>query len=88
MPVGAGQVLAGYALRKTSDTPSPMPATAPGGTIKRAILTLGYDHYLSKRTDLYAIVMNDKTETWTIPAPPRNVEASATSVGVGIRHRF
>lgn len=88
VPVGAGQVLAGYALRKTSDTPSPVPATAPGGNIKRAVLTLGYDHYLSKRTDLYAIVMNDKTETWTIPAPPRQVEASATSVGIGIRHRF
>jgi predicted porin len=88
MPVGAGQFLAGYALRKTSDTPAPAPATAPGGSIKRGVLTVGYDHYLSKRTDLYAMVMSDKTETWTLPAPPRSVEASATSVGLGIRHRF
>jgi len=30
--------------------------------VKHAILTLGYDHNLSKRTDLYAVYMNDKED--------------------------
>lgn len=88
VPIGSGNILAGYALRKTSDTPSPVPATAAGGNVKRAVLTLGYDHYLSKRTDLYAIVMSDKTETRTLAAPPSLVKASGTSYGIGVRHRF
>ena len=49
---------------------------------------MGYDHDLSKRTDLYAMVMNDKTRTNTLPAPPAVVSASATSFAVGMRHRF
>lgn len=88
MPVGTGRFLAGYAVRKTSDTPTPVPGTAAGGNVKRAVLTLGYDHYLSKRTDLYVVVMNDRTETRTLPAPPSIVKASGTSLGFGIRHRF
>lgn len=88
VPVGAGRVLAGYASRKTGDTPAPVPATAAGGNVRRAVFTLGYDHHLSKRTDLYAIVMNDSTETRTLPAPPTVVKASATNFGVGVRHRF
>ena len=88
VPVGAGRILAGYALRKTRDTPAPVPATAAGGNVERAVLTLGYDHHLSKRTDLYAIVMSDRTETRTLPAPPSIVKASGTSYGFGIRHRF
>jgi predicted porin len=88
VPVGAGRVLAGYASRKTSDTPAPVPATAAGGNVKRAVFTLGYDHNLSKRTDVYAMVMEDRTETRTLPAPPTVVKASGTSFGVGIRQRF
>jgi predicted porin len=88
MPLGAGRVLAGYATRKTSDTPGPLPATAAGGNIMRAVFTLGYDHHLSKRTDMYAMVMHDNTETRTLPAPPTVEKASGTNFGVGIRHRF
>ena len=88
VPIGAGRLLAGYALRKTSDTPSPVPATVAGGNVKRNVLTLGYDYDLSKRTDLYAMVMRDQTETRTLPAPPSIVSASGTNFGIGIRHRF
>ena len=88
VPVGVGNVLIGYAQRKTSDTPAPVPATAAGGNKERRVFTLGYDHFLSKRTDLYAMLMNDHTITRTLPGPPTLVTASAAQFGVGIRHRF
>jgi predicted porin len=88
VPVGAGRVLAAYAQRKTDDAVGPVPATAAGGNIERKVLTLGYDHDLSKRTDVYAVVMSDRTLTSTLPAPPRAVSASAGNFAVGLRHRF
>ena len=88
VPVGAGRVLAGYAVRSTGDTVAPVPASAAGGNLDRKILTLGYDHNLSKRTDVYALWMHDSTRTRTLPAPPSVVEAQGSSVGFGIRHRF
>jgi len=39
--------------------------------------SVGYDHFISKRTDLYAVYMSERT-----PA------ASGQTYGVGIRHRF
>ena len=45
---------------------------------KRTTTTLGYDHFLSKRTDLYAALMHDKLT---------GVD-SGTSFAVGMRHRF
>ena len=47
---------------------------------KRTTYTLGYDHFLSKRTDVYGAVMYDRVK-WTDTK-------SGTSVAVGIRHRF
>ena len=44
----------------------------------RTTTSVGYDYYLSKRTDLYAVVMNDRFTG----------NASGNSYGVGIRHRF
>lgn len=46
--------------------------------ISRKTLTVGYDYNLSKRTDVYAMLMNDKITN----------QATGNSVGVGIRHRF
>lgn len=88
VPVGEGRILAGYAVRSTDDTPAPVPATASGGNVKREVLTVGYDHFVSKRTDVYAVTMSDRTETRTLPAPPSIVKASGTTYGVGLRHRF
>jgi predicted porin len=39
---------------------------------------VGYDYNLSKRTDLYAMLMSDKITTFE----------SGTSLGLGVRHRF
>lgn len=88
VPVGAGRVLAGFASRKTDDTPAPVPASAAGGNVSREVATIGYDHLLSKRTDVYAMLMHDRTETRTLPAPPAVLGASATNLGLGLRHRF
>lgn len=52
--------------------------------IKRTTYTLGYDHFLSKRTDVYSAVMYDKLKNM----PTLADNASGTSVAVGIRHRF
>jgi predicted porin len=88
VPLGAGNVLVGYASRKTGDAVGPVPATAAGGNVQRQMLTVGYDYLLSKRTDAYLMVMNDKTQTNTLPAPGKVVSASATNLALGIRHRF
>lgn len=88
LPLGAGRVLAGYAVRRTRNTVGPVPATVAGGNVERKVFTVGYDHFLSKRTDLYATVMHDSTRTRTLPAPPKEVSAQGTSFAVGMRHRF
>lgn len=69
VPLGNGKILAGWADTKRSGT---------GLDVKRDTVTVGYDYDLSKRTDLYAMVMNDKVTNLS----------SANSVGLGIRHRF
>lgn len=67
VPVGpAGKVLAAYADSK------------PSTGNKRQTFTLGYDHQLSKRTDAYAMWVNDRIQT--LP--------TGNSVAVGLRHRF
>lgn len=66
VPVGGGKVLA--ALANTRIT---------GGNTRDTV-TVGYDYFLSKRTDVYANLMHDKITGFT----------SGTSVGVGVRHRF
>lgn len=88
VPVGAGRMLAGYAVRRTNDTVGPVPATVAGGNVERKVFTLGYDYFLSKRTDLYAMVMRDSTRTRTLPAPPTVVSAQGTTWALGVRHRF
>jgi predicted porin len=45
---------------------------------KRTTVSVGYDHNLSKRTDLYGIYMNDKLSGLS----------AGNSYGVGVRHRF
>lgn len=66
--IGEGSVLASYGSRKTTGTTES----------KRDIASLGYDHFLSKRTDVYAVYMYDKI---------RDTD-SGNTVAFGIRHRF
>jgi len=69
VPVGAGKVLLQYGN-----------ATAEVGTAETVnkTLTLGYDYFLSKNTDVYAILMNDKVTART----------TGNTVAAGIRLRF
>ena len=66
VPVGAGKVLAGLAHSETNTG-----ATRRTGTI-------GYDYFLSKSTDVYAMVMRDSITGF----------ASGTSFGAGVRKSF
>ncbi len=86
VPVGAGNILAGYASRRTGDAVGPVPATSAGGNVQRKVFTVGYDYWMSKRTDLYAMVMRDNTRTNTVGSGLLN--ASGTSFAVGVRHTF
>lgn len=72
----AGTVKFGYAQTKSE--------WAAGVDTKRKTATLGYDHFLSKRTDVYSAVMYDKDDRYEALSLP----VSGTSVAVGIRHRF
>ena len=71
VPLGSGRILASWADTRRS-------GAAVGANLKRDTVSIGYDHDLSKRTDLYAIVMNDKITS----------QSSANSIGLGVRHRF
>ena len=88
VPLGAGNILAGYAQRKTSDAVGLVPATAAGGNKSRKVFTLGYDYALSKRTDVYAMLMRDDTVTNVLPGPGTLTSAKATNFAVGVRHLF
>ena len=52
--------------------------------VKRTTYTVGYDHFLSKRTDVYSAVMYDKIKNTIVDSQ----SGSGTSFAVGIRHRF
>ena len=66
IPVGAGKVLLGYAN------------TDVDAGADRKTYSVGYDYFLSKRTDVYAMYLHDKID----------VLGSGSRFGVGIRHRF
>ncbi|MEG0002613.1 MAG: porin [Comamonas sp.] len=70
-----------------------VPVLGKAGTVKAAVArtkvegpvnatrttaSVGYDHFLSKRTDLYSVVMHDKITSLK----------SGTSLVLGVRHRF
>lgn len=66
-PVGAGKVLAAAAYTKDDVADK-----------SRTTVTVGYDYPMSKRTDVYVMLMNDKITSY----------ASGNSFGAGVRHRF
>ena len=69
-PIGAGNV-----LLSAANTAKEQTLVADQ---KRTTVSLGYDHNLSKRTDLYAVVMTDKVSTLE----------RGTGFALGARHRF
>ena len=66
-PLGGGSLLASWVKTELTDS-----------DLDRKTFTLGYDYNLSKRTDVYAMYMNDKITN----------QSTGNSFGVGIRHRF
>ena len=68
--VGAGQVLLSWA-RTSADLPA-------GGTQRRDTVALGYDHWLSRRTDVYAVLLHDVVTR----------QDGGSSLAVGVRHSF
>lgn len=66
VPVGNGKILAQWGQIK------------PETGAKRKTFSAGYDYFLSKRTDLYAVAMSDKIDGQT----------SGSAFSVGIRHRY
>ncbi|HEX7435711.1 MAG TPA: porin [Caldimonas sp.] len=69
VPIGLGFVLASYGHAGTDSA---------GSTLTRKTVSLGYDHYLSKSTDIYAVLMNEQATGL----------ASANTVAAGVRLRF
>lgn len=72
-PLGNGTLLAGMASRKGDEVI---------GASRRSVISLGYDYPLSRRTDLYAVLRNDRTRAAAA------LDVSGTSYAAGIRHRF
>lgn len=70
VPIGLGRVLASYA--RTDKTQTAL------ADLKRDTASLGYDYFLSKRTDLYAVLTSDKVS---------NLDRG-TGAALGIRHNF
>lgn len=70
IPVGAGTVMAQVAnSSQQADV---------GAEVTRTTTTVGYSYAFSKRTDAYAVLMNDRFTGQT----------DGNSVGFGLRHRF
>jgi predicted porin len=70
VPFGVSNVIAEWARTNQDRT-----GVAP---LKRDTGSVGYDYFLSKRTDVYAVVMHDKVT---------NI-AGGSGLAAGIRHRF
>ena len=66
VPIDLGKLLAQWGRIK--------PATGA----KRTTITIGYDYYLSRRTDVYLVGMSDKVDGLS----------SGSGFSVGLRHRF
>ena len=66
VPIGMGKLLAQYGQ------------ISPSAGAGRKTWTVGYDYFLSKRTDVYAMAMSDKIAGL----------AGGNSFSVGMRHRF
>ena len=64
----------------------PIPATSAGGNVQRKILTVGYAHWLSKRTEPYALVVRDSTRSNIDGAGIVNPKGKGYAVDV--RHTF
>jgi len=68
-PIGLGFLMGSYGYAKDR---------APNSSVLRRTFSLGYDYFLSKATDIYAVVMNERVTALS----------SANTVAAGVRLRF
>jgi predicted porin len=68
VPIGQGAVLLAYGEATNSGT----------ATNVRRTTSMGYDHFLSKRSDVYAVYMSDRNTR----------QSNGNSVALGMRHTF
>lgn len=71
--LGQGKLLAAFASTRWTGPP---PMALDGS--RRDTLSLGYDHNLSRRSDIYLVYMNDKITS----------AARGDSLALGVRHRY
>jgi predicted porin len=71
VPLGAGSLLASAARTERE-------IDFGAADQSRSTISIGYDYSLSKRTDLYAVAMNDRVTDLD----------SGTTLALGVRHRF
>ena len=70
VPIGVGNFLVEWAHTNNARTAF--------ASLERDTQGVGYDHFISKRTDLYAVALRDKVSHLS----------SGTGLALGIRHRF
>lgn len=70
IPLGAGKVLVSVAFTRKQESALT--------DLRRTTWAVGYDHDLSRRTDVYVVLMRDKVTGLR----------SGTTVATGVRHRF
>ena len=70
-PIGAGKLMAQYGNAKNY-------AAGTRAEVISKTVTVGYDYYLSKRTDIYALVMNDKLTGLS----------NGNTLALGLKHNF
>ncbi len=81
VPLGKGSVLFSWArtnVKADGDFSAVLGDAGVKSSIVRNTASLGYDYFLSKRTDVYSVVSYDKLTD----------QSSGVSFGVGIRQRF
>lgn len=74
VPVGAGRVMIGYGSRKGNEAVN---------SSKRTLASVGYAYSFSKRTDIYALLRDDKTV-----AAGTGLQAHGAGYALGVRHFF
>ena len=68
-PIGLGFLMASYGYAKDK---------VPNSSVLRRTFSIGYDYFLSKATDIYAVVMNERVSALS----------PANTVAAGVRLRF
>ena len=68
VPISTGSLIAAWGRARTSGTQN----------FTREVDTVGYDYFLSKRTDIYAMLMREKITNLS----------NGINYGLGVRHNF